>query len=63
MASDPGASGDHSSNGAMTFFAFLLQRPHDKEPWPVIWASREAAEAEEFRVSEVAEVIFDEVVA
>jgi hypothetical protein len=47
----------------MTFFAFLLQRPHDKDPWPQIWASRELAEAEEFRVSEVAVVEFEEVVA
>lgn len=45
----------------MTFFAFLMQRPADKQPWPTIWASRELAEAEPFRVSEIAEVVFEEV--
>lgn len=37
-------------------FAFLWQRPKDKEPWAVIYSDRQRAENCEFRVSKVQEV-------
>lgn len=43
---------------ALVYFAFLIQRPHDAKPWPVIWQSLELAEAEPGRVSEIATVYF-----
>ncbi len=43
----------------MTFYAFLWHRPADSRPWPVIWADRELAEREPFRVSEVVEDVCD----
>ena len=42
----------------LTFYAFLLQRPHDAQPWPVIFASQQLAENEPYRVSEIATVCF-----
>ena len=42
----------------IVFHAFLIQRPHDAKPWPVIWQSLELAEAEPGRVSEIAKVCF-----
>jgi hypothetical protein len=39
-----------------THFAFLIKRPRDKEAWPTIFDSREAAEGYEHRASEVVPV-------
>lgn len=41
---------------AMTFYAFLTRRPQDKQAWPLIYMSKELAEAAPFRVSDVVEV-------
>ena len=47
----------------MTVYAFLIQRERDKEPFAVIWTNRELADSCKDRVSEVAEVVFEEVAA
>lgn len=44
----------------MTLYVFLMQRPHDKQAWPVVWERRDLAEAEPYRVSEIATVVFSE---
>lgn len=40
----------------MTYYAFLFKRPHDKQAWAAIWAQRELAENEPYRVGPVVEV-------
>jgi hypothetical protein len=37
-------------------YVFLWQRPVDKEPWPLVYSSRELAQKSNFRVSDVLEV-------
>jgi hypothetical protein len=37
----------------MTYYSFLIKRPADSKPWPVIFESREAAEKYPARVSEI----------
>jgi hypothetical protein len=39
-----------------TLYVFLTQRPHDREPWPLVYESRELAEAAPHRCSEVVAV-------
>lgn len=41
-----------------TYYAFLIKRPIDREPWPTIFVDLERAEAYEHRVSEVVLVTF-----
>lgn len=40
----------------MTYYTFLTRRPQDKQAWPLIYMSKELAEAAPFRVSDVVEV-------
>lgn len=44
-----------------THFAFLVRRPQDREAWPLIFTSRERADAYEGRVSPVVPLVLDEV--
>ena len=37
----------------MIVYVFLMQRPHDRQPWPAAWTNLELAMKEPFRVSGV----------
>lgn len=39
-------------------YVFLMRRPKDTQEWPVVYESRERAEANEFRVSDVVPLTF-----
>jgi hypothetical protein len=39
-----------------TLYVFLTKRPHDREPWPLVYESRELAEAAPHRCSDVVAV-------
>lgn len=39
------------------YYAFLVQRPQDKDPWPLIFKDAGRADAYEHRVSPVREVL------
>lgn len=45
---------------APIYYAFLVRRPIDREPWPTIFGSKERAEAYEHRASAVVQVQLDE---
>ena len=38
----------------MICYVFLIQRPQDKTPWPVVYSNKELADKAPDRVSEVA---------
>jgi len=40
----------------MKYFAFLIRRPQDKQPWPVIFENSQQALAYSSRVSDLYEV-------
>jgi len=46
---------------AVTYYAFLIQRPNEHTPVPLIIASRDLAEGHPLRVSEICVVRFEEV--
>lgn len=39
-----------------TVYVFFIQRPQDKQTWPVVYENRELAEDAPHRVSEIVEV-------
>lgn len=44
----------------MIYYAFLMRRPMDSQPWPNIWSNKALAMASQHRVSPVVEVELSE---